>query len=146
MVANSRDDARTSYTLHSRGKGRSSIMDISHTTAFPSQADSPSGQQFEIHMGAHRCIITEVGADLRSFVVHDREILDTYGPGEMAAAGRGQVLLPWPGRIEDGQYTFEGAIHQVPLNEFPAHNAIHGLTRWSNWLPVIHESNRMVMT
>ena len=32
-------------------------------------------------------------------------------------SGRGQVLLPWPNRIEDGSYEFDGRRHQLALNE-----------------------------
>ena len=45
--------------------------------------------------------------------------------------GRGQVLIPWPNRIEDGAYEFDGQRHQLPLNEPEARNAIHGLVRWA---------------
>lgn len=105
----------------------------------------PSGQQFEIQRGALRAVITEVGAGLRSFSVGGCELLDTYGPHEMASGGRGEVLLPWPGRIEDGAYTFAGSRYCLPINEQAQHNAIHGLTRWANWRPKVYEAQRVVM-
>ncbi len=111
----------------------------------PEGAALPSGQQFEIQHGALRAIITEVGAGLRSFSLGGRELLDTYGPHEMASGGRGEVLLPWPGRIEDGEYTFAGTRQHLPLSEPALHNAIHGLTRWANWRPKLHEASRVVM-
>ena len=51
----------------------------------------------------------------------------------MCTSGRGQVLLPWPNRIEDGTYEFEGRRHKLPLNEPDRRNAIHGLVRWAAW-------------
>jgi aldose 1-epimerase len=51
----------------------------------------------------------------------------------MCTSGRGQVLLPWPNRIEGGAYEFQGSHYQLPLSEAAAGNAIHGLTRWVNW-------------
>lgn len=110
-----------------------------------SETALPSGKQFEIQRGALRAIITEVGAGLRSFSIGGHELLDTYEPHEMASGGRGQVLLPWPGRIEDGQYTFAGKRQQAPITEPAAHNAIHGLTRWLNWTALLHESHQLVM-
>jgi aldose 1-epimerase len=74
-----------------------------------------------------------VGATLRSFAVAGQEFLDTFPPDQMSSGGRGQVLLPWPNRLDHGQYTFGGETHQVPLNEPDQHNAIHGLTRWRTW-------------
>src|SRR5690606_34427156 len=45
----------------------------------------------------------------------------------------GQVLAPWPNRIRDGQYTFGGETHQLPLTEPDRHNALHGLVNWLPW-------------
>jgi aldose 1-epimerase len=93
----------------------------------------PSGEQIEISSGDHWVVVVEVGAGLRSYTVGDLDVLDGYGAGEMATAGRGQVLIPWPNRIEDGAYEFGGMRHQLPLNEPEARNAIHGLARWVAW-------------
>jgi aldose 1-epimerase len=93
----------------------------------------PSGEQFEIRAGDQRVVVVEVGAGLRSYTFGDRELLDGYGKEEMAGDGRGQVLIPWPNRIEDGAYEFDGSRHHLPINEPEARNAIHGLVRWSAW-------------
>lgn len=108
-------------------------------------AASPTGEQFEIQQGALRAVITEMGAGLRSFTVSEYELLDTYQPDEMPSSGRGQALLPWPGRIEDGRYTFLGTRQQAALTEPAKQHAIHGLTRWMNWRAALHETNRLVM-
>ncbi len=109
------------------------------------EAAWPSGKQFEIQRGTQRAVITEVGAGLHSFSLDGQELLDTYAPHEMASGGRGQALLPWPGRIADGQYTFAGVQQCLPLTEPTAHHAIHGLTRWLNWNAVSHKASHLVM-
>ncbi len=43
------------------------------------------------------------------------------------------MLVPWPNRLRDGRYEFEGISHQVPLSEPAKRNAIHGFLRWENW-------------
>jgi aldose 1-epimerase len=105
----------------------------------------PSGEQIEISSGDQRVVVVEVGAGLRSYTVGGLDLLDGYGAGEMATAGRGQVLIPWPNRIEDGAYEFGGVRHQLPLNEPEARNAIHGLVRWVAWSVGERESDRVVM-
>ena len=60
-------------------------------------------------------------------------------------SGRGQVLIPWPNRIEDGRYDFDGTSHSLPLDEVPNRNAIHGLVRWAAWTAAEHEPHRVVM-
>jgi aldose 1-epimerase len=49
--------------------------------------------------------------------------------------------LPWPNRIVDGQYAFDGLTHQLPIDEVAHHNAIHGLTRWQNWSLLGHATS-----
>ncbi len=106
---------------------------------------SPSGEQVEIAFGDQRAVIVEVGGGLRSFSVGDREVLDGYGPDEMCTSGRGQVLMPWPNRLEDGSYEFEGKRHQVPLTEPENRNAIHGLVRWASWRAADRNDGRVLM-
>jgi aldose 1-epimerase len=105
----------------------------------------PSGEQIELQAGDRRVVVVEVGAGLRSYGVDDHDVLDGYAAGEMASAGRGQVLIPWPNRIEDGAYEFAGALHQLPINEVEARNAIHGLVRWAPWTTVEREKDRVLL-
>jgi len=64
----------------------------------------------------------------------------------MCSIGRGQLLLPWPNRIEDGQYEFAGRVLQLPITEPARNNALHGLTRWVNWTPVEQARDRVLMS
>jgi aldose 1-epimerase len=93
----------------------------------------PSGEQFEIEAGSQRATVTEVGATLRSYRVDGIEVLDGFEEGEPSSAGRGQILAPWPNRLEDGRYTFEGVEGRAALDEPDRGNAIHGLVRWLPW-------------
>src|SRR3978361_2050271 len=93
----------------------------------------PSGEQIELRLGGAVATVVEVGGGLRTYVVEGREIIDGYGADEMASAGRGQVLLPWPNRVEDGRWTWEGKDQQLGLTEVRRSNANHGLGRWSGW-------------
>jgi aldose 1-epimerase len=105
----------------------------------------PSGEQVDLLAGDHHVVVVEVGAGLRSYTVGGRDVLDGYGANEMADAGRGQVLIPWPNRLEDGAYGFEGRQHQLPLTEPESRNAIHGLVRWVPWSVREREESRVVM-
>lgn len=96
----------------------------------------PTGGQFQIVHGDQGAIVTEVGATLRSYTVSGFETLDTFAVDESSDASRGQVLLPFPNRVDGGLYEFEGEEQQLPLTEPAANNAIHGLTRWLDWTPL----------
>jgi len=78
--------------------------------------------------------VTELGAGLRSYRVGDVEFLDGFpADGYPTGSSHGQLLAPWPNRIDGGAYTFEGAEQKLAWNETDKQNAIHGLTRWMNW-------------
>ena len=106
----------------------------------------PSGQQYVLTSGDQRAVVTEVGAGLRAYTIGGRDVIDGYREDEVCPIGRGQVLLPWPNRIEDGQYEFGSTIYQTPLTEPARHNAIHGLTRWLKWTAVVQAEDRVLMS
>jgi aldose 1-epimerase len=72
-------------------------------------------------------------------------VLDGYAQDEICSSGRGQLLLPWPNRIENGSYEFGGRTHQLPLDEPARRNAIHGLVRWAPWTITEHGSDRVTL-
>ncbi len=97
------------------------------------QTSSPSGEQFTIVSGDHRATLTEVGGGLRSYEVNGNPLVAGYSEDQLAPAGAGQVLAPWPNRIDHGHYSFSTVDYQVPIDEPERANAIHGLTRWLPW-------------
>jgi galactose mutarotase-like enzyme len=111
----------------------------------PAETTASTGDQWVIGHGHQRAVITEVGATLRSFTVEDRPVIDGFGPTEWSHGGRGQVLAPWPNRLGDGRYAFEGVEAQVPINEVNLNNAIHGLVRWSQWRMASRAQNQVTM-
>ena len=105
----------------------------------------PSGGQIDLSHGDQRVVVVEVGGGLRSYSAGGRDVLDGYGPGEMCRSGRGQVLSPWPNRLQDGSYEFGGRRHQLPLTEPEHRNAIHGLVRWEAWAVTERDPHRVVL-
>jgi aldose 1-epimerase len=92
-----------------------------------------TGAQHQIAAGDYQATITELGANLRSLRYQGIPAISEYGADELPPAGSGELLVPWPNRINHGSYSFGGEGFQLDLSE-PAHgNAIHGLTRWTSW-------------
>jgi hypothetical protein len=87
----------------------------------------PSGQQFVLRYETQTAVITEVGAGIRTYRVGSVEVLDGYAENEMRDGARGQTLLPWPNRVKDGRYSWNGNAHQLPLAEPESHN---GVCQW----------------
>ncbi len=106
---------------------------------------APSGEQFEISAGGQRAVIVEVGGGVREYEVDGRAVLHPYPPGEMCDGAHGAPLIPWPNRLADGRYSFDGVEHQLPLSEPSRRNASHGLLRWRPWRALEREADRVVM-
>jgi aldose 1-epimerase len=106
----------------------------------------PSGDQFEITAAGYRAVVAECGATLRVLEYAGRPVVHGFGEDEMSSAGRGQLLMPWPNRIRDGRYAFDGRELQLGLTEPSRHNASHGLVRWSAWSPEEHAASSVSLS
>jgi aldose 1-epimerase len=105
----------------------------------------PSGEQFEIAFADQRATIVEVGGGVREYAVGDRPVLDPYPIDVICDGAHGAPLVPWPNRLADGRYRFEGTEYQVDLSEPERRNAIHGLLRWRPWRALERDEHRVTM-
>ncbi len=105
----------------------------------------PSGEQFEIAFGEQRATVVEVGGGLREYVDGGRDVLQPYGRGDVCDGAHGAPLIPWPNRLADGRFSFDGQSYQLALTEPEKRNAIHGLLRWRNWSLVDRREDRVVV-
>ena len=110
-----------------------------------SKFDTARAGRLEIACGEQRVGVVALGGGLRSYEVAGREVLDGFSAGERPTSGSGQVLAPWPNRIENGSYEFDGKRMQLPLTEPEKGNAIHGLVRWATWNVVDEAPDRVVL-
>lgn len=92
-----------------------------------------SSSDHVLRRGADHATVVEVGGAIRSYVASGRELLDGFGPGQTATGARGLPLLPWPNRIRDGRYTWDGEVHQLAITEEDKQAALHGLVGEVSW-------------
>ncbi|HUY45363.1 MAG TPA: aldose 1-epimerase family protein [Streptosporangiaceae bacterium] len=95
-----------------------------------------SGAQFDISAGDYQATVTELGAGLRLLRHRDHPVIAEYEPDMLPPGAAGQLLCPWPNRVDGGRYAIDGKQYQLDLSEPGNQNAIHGLTRWSRWTAV----------
>jgi aldose 1-epimerase len=105
-----------------------------------------SGGQIQIEAGGQRAAAAEIGGGLASYSARGENLVDGFAPGETSTSGQGQLLIPWPNRLEDGSYVWDGRRHQLPLTEPERGNAIHGLVRELPWQVQERTAGRVVLT
>lgn len=104
---------------------------------------SPTGRQFTITHGDQEAVITERGAALRCYRVGDRDVVVPFGADELPPSMHGAILLPWPNRLADGHYRFDGGTYQLPITEPARHVANHGLVHSVAWRLVGHSDSHV---
>ncbi len=87
----------------------------------------PSGAQYRLTLRDQEAVVAEVGASLRVYRVGGRDVVHPYGEDVIAPAYSGKTLAPWPNRLGNGLYEYEGVVHEVPINESARQTALHGL-------------------
>ena len=96
----------------------------------------PTGRQHILRLGDQLAVVAEVGASLRVYRVGERDVVLPFDENAIAPAFSGAVLAPWPNRLADGTYTFDGETHRVPLTEHARRTALHGLVAYARFSPV----------
>jgi aldose 1-epimerase len=105
----------------------------------------PGGAEYEISADGYVAVVSEVGASLRVLRYGRRDLVASYPADVVRPVYRGAVLAPWPNRVADGRYEFDGVTHQVPVNEVDRMNALHGLVAWVPWQLVEHAQHQVVL-
>ncbi|TFV63581.1 UNVERIFIED_ORG: aldose epimerase [Bacillus sp. AZ43] len=73
------------------------------------------------------------GGTFRRLTVGDWDVLDGYDSGTVAPGWRGAVLVPWPNRIREGRWSWDGEDLQLEVQSPAEPHAIHGLVAWQPW-------------
>ena len=101
-----------------------------------------TGQQYTIKHGDYEAVITELGATMRKVTYKGRNVIVPLGADDPVTCCHGQLLVPFPNRIEAGVYTFEGKTYELPIDEHGNNTAIHGYGYRAFWnLEVLTEDS-----
>src|SRR3712207_313179 len=105
-----------------------------------------SGRQFRLSAGAYQATIASVGASLRELTWQSRHLVVPFDANEVRPLYRGAVLAPWPNRVVDGKYQFDGVEHQLALTEPERGHALHGLVTWQDFALVSQQPSAVALT
>ena len=93
-------------------------------------------RQFTLRSGTMHAEISERSAALRVLRHGERDLVTSWQADGPIPYYSGTLLAPWPNRVADASYTFDGEIHRLPTNEEDRGNALHGLVSEVDWQAV----------
>ena len=74
-----------------------------------------------------------------------RDVVVPFRADEISPAFNSAVLIPWPNRLRDGSYEYDGVTHQLPVTEPSRNTALHGLAAWERWSVVEHSGSAVTL-
>ena len=100
--------------------------------------DPTPDTEISLSFDNQRALVSPWGASLRQYFIveadgGETDILWGYSGGSHKKGGQGDVLCPFPGRIAEGCYSFDGQAFQLERNDKEGPNAIHGFVRTLPW-------------
>ncbi|AKE88895.1 aldose 1-epimerase family protein [Rhodococcus aetherivorans] len=104
-------------------------------------------KNYRIRGGGYRAEVSSSGAALR-VLEHESatgpyRLTESWPENERPPLRSGTVLAPWPNRIRDGHFYFDGIEHQLALTEPERGNAVHGFAWHRDWVLVSHNDSRI---
>jgi aldose 1-epimerase len=95
---------------------------------------SLNGTIIQLAAGDYAATLASSGATLAALTHAGRDLIMSFDPAvELGAGYQGRTLAPWPNRISDGRYSFDGADFAAPRNEHSTGAALHGLASFVSW-------------
>ena len=85
------------------------------------------GDRYLLTAGDYNAEISAVGATVEALTITGRDLLVRSPEQGPMLFYRGAIVAPWPNRIGDGLYTWDGREIQAAINEPERGNALHGL-------------------
>lgn len=91
--------------------------------------------KYEVHQFKNKAtknsfsLVPKHGACLLDVVIQNQPVLDGYQTPQELSVNRwakNTVLFPFPNRMRNGQFSWEGKTYQFPINDHQTNTALHG--------------------
>lgn len=92
-----------------------------------------NGQLINLAAHGYSAQIATIGATVVSLEYRQRPLARSFDPQSQRPVYSGATLAPWPNRVIDGRYSWQGTEHQLPLTEVTRGHALHGLVYLSDF-------------
>jgi aldose 1-epimerase len=102
--------------------------------------------EFRISSGDYTAVVTAQAGALRELRYRGRDLIVPFPEGGPIPDYRGIIAVPWPNRIADGRYVFEGVMYELPVNEPERGCALHGLAFFKEWTLLARDPNSVTLS
>jgi aldose 1-epimerase len=113
-------------------------------------ANEATDNEIILASGDLRVRVSPFGASLRGMWRETangiQEVITGYSGAKNKVGGQGDVLIPFPGRVRDGKYSFNGASYEMTRNDKDGPNAIHGFVRLKTWVTSLNNGESATFT
>jgi aldose 1-epimerase len=92
-----------------------------------------NGAETVLSANGYEAAVVQRGAGVRYLRHEGRDLIAPYAADQHSPLFRGALVAPWPNRIADGRYTFDGQTLQLAVNEEERNTALHGLVYDRMW-------------
>lgn len=133
-------------TTPQRGMSRPGQENISEREARKIAEGMAKAEYIDLRYGDYNASICTFGAALRLLEYRGKSLVESFPVGQPPLLQCGVILAPWPNRIADGKFNFQGEDYQLEINEPERNNALHGLVHNKNWRVVASDSHAAVLT
>lgn len=99
---------------------------------------SVNGQIVNLTAHGFSVELATVGATLVSLEYQGRPLVRSFDPQLPRPVFSGAILAPWPNRVSDGSYHWDGVQQQLPITEPVRGHALHGLVVDTDFTLVEH--------
>lgn len=102
--------------------------------------------EYSLKAGGYEAVVTARAAALRVLRFNGRDLVVPFPEGGPIPDYRGIIAAPWPNRIADGRYTFDGVSHQLAVSEPERGTALHGLAYPLDWTVKEYDAGSVTLT
>jgi len=95
--------------------------------------------------GSQTASINQLGGGLMRYQVGGQDVLYGYETEEQKSGSMGDVLFPFPGRLEHSEYEFEGEHFVVSGARVKDGHAIHGFVKKVEWEVVKQQADSLTL-
>ncbi|MGF9647275.1 aldose 1-epimerase family protein [Pseudarthrobacter oxydans] len=89
--------------------------------------------EYRIRSGEYTAAVETVAGALRELHHRGRDLIVPFPEDGPIPDYRGIIAAPWPNRIADGRYTFDGSERELAINEPERDCSLHGLSFSLDW-------------